>query len=616
MSNKSSVKKTVIKLLKKRTLLTLLATTIFALVFIIFALNTSAATIGFANDSFFSLFTSKNILATQTPICDSAIHPVYLDIAAEGGQGSFEVLIESGCPWSAESNASWITTNSSGTTGGMVNFTVASTPDQGRSGTITIHTPVDTQTFTVLQKDKDCSFSLSPGFNRSPSTGGNSSFQVFPSRPQCEWTASSNNPWISLTGATGGVGNGTIDYNVAPNSGSFIRIGTIRVEDTLFTIQQDPLLPPPPCSPTSVFFNVSSANFGVVGGNGEFSVSTQTTGCRFTVTSNASWITITSGINDSPVKYTVAPNTGPARTGTISVSGRLFTVTQSESCNFVITPSSINIPAAGLTGSFAVTTGAECTWTARSEDIDVNILSGSGTGNGTVNYRVIRNTGEERTLRISVNGVVFTITQASGVCVTSIDPSSATFSSGFANSSFAVIAPSGCEWQSEDNASWISTFSTGTGNGVVNFSVLENYTDSLRTGTVKVGGRTFTITQTAWQGITCTYSITPLSQNISASGGNGSFQITTPTFCPWIARSNASWITTSSSGAGNGTINFIVAPNSGVARSGTIRVGGKLFTITQAAPTNCNYTINPTSANIAASGGNSSFSITVPSGCS
>ena len=85
--------------------------------------------------------------------------------------------------------------------------------------------------------------------------------------------------------------------------------------------------------------------------------------------------------------------------------------------------------------------------------------------------------------------------------------------------------------------------------------------------------------------LTCTYVLDPSAVSFSALGGNGSFGVSTAGACSWSAMSNANWITTTSNSSGNGTVNFAVAANSGVARSGTISVGGQAFTINQDAPT-------------------------------
>ncbi|MEW6297416.1 MAG: matrixin family metalloprotease [Thermodesulfobacteriota bacterium] len=69
------------------------------------------------------------------------------------------------------------------------------------------------------------------------------------------------------------------------------------------------------------------------GGSGSIGVATSS-GCRWTATSNAPWITVTAGTSGSghgTVTYLVAANTGgSSRTGTITVAGKTFTVTQQK----------------------------------------------------------------------------------------------------------------------------------------------------------------------------------------------------------------------------------------------------------------------------------------------
>jgi hypothetical protein len=49
----------------------------------------------------------------------------------------------------------------------------------------------------------------------------------------------------------------------------------------------------------------------------------------------------------------------------------------------------------------------------------------------------------------------------------------------------------------------------------------------------------------------------------------------------WTATSNASWLTTTSTGTGSGIAIWTAAANTGAARSGTITIGGNVFTVTQ-----------------------------------
>ncbi len=79
-------------------------------------------------------------------------------------------------------------------------------------------------------------------------------------------------------------------------------------------------------------FSLSSngQNFGSTGGSGSVNVLT-TNGCGWTATSNASFITVTSGetgVGNGAVGFSVATNTGVQRSGTLTIAGRTYTVTQ------------------------------------------------------------------------------------------------------------------------------------------------------------------------------------------------------------------------------------------------------------------------------------------------
>ena len=104
--------------------------------------------------------------------------------------------------------------------------------------------------------------------------------------------------------------------------------------------------------------------------------------------------------------------------------------------------------------------------------------------------------------------------------------------------------------------------------------------DTLVAATHGRGMFSIPITETA-----CTYSLSSASQNFASAGGNGSFTMITSASCEWTATSNVPWITTNSSGSGNGNVDYSVAVNTGPARSGTITVGDQTFTVSQVAPT-------------------------------
>ena len=70
--------------------------------------------------------------------------------------------------------------------------------------------------------------------------------------------------------------------------------------------------------------------FTTTGGTGIIRV-TSGSGCAWQASSSASWITITSGGNGTGpgnVQYTIANNTGAQRTGTVTVAGQTYLITQ------------------------------------------------------------------------------------------------------------------------------------------------------------------------------------------------------------------------------------------------------------------------------------------------
>jgi C1A family cysteine protease len=91
--------------------------------------------------------------------------------------------------------------------------------------------------------------------------------------------------------------------------------------------------PPPP--PPTCTYSISPTNksFTYSGGTGTIVVSTQSN-CAWTAASKVSWITITSGYTgtgNGSVNYQVMANTtNYQRTGTLTIAGKTFTVTQSR----------------------------------------------------------------------------------------------------------------------------------------------------------------------------------------------------------------------------------------------------------------------------------------------
>ena len=85
----------------------------------------------------------------------------------------------------------------------------------------------------------------------------------------------------------------------------------------------------------------TSLTIGASGGAGNTIAVTAQAGCAYTAVSNNSFIGITSGASgngNGTIIFTVAANSGAARTGTITVAGQTFTVNQAASPTFRQTP--------------------------------------------------------------------------------------------------------------------------------------------------------------------------------------------------------------------------------------------------------------------------------------
>src|SRR5439155_20153657 len=118
---------------------------------------------------------------------------------------------------------------------------------------------------------------------------------------------------------------------------------------------------------------------GADGGSGSISV-TAPTGCAWTATSGASFVSITQGATGSgngTVQFAVAPNTGAARTAAVTITGTTITITQAAPAS--TTPPTIAAPALRSPIGGQVVDSLKPTLT---------VANAATTGNvGTVTYR-------------------------------------------------------------------------------------------------------------------------------------------------------------------------------------------------------------------------------------
>ena len=433
-----------------------------------------------------------------------------------------------------------------------------------------------TSTVTAPVSLSKCEITLGTIGSTLPANGGTGSVTVRTER-ECQWTATSQATWLTLSGGTTGQGDGTIQYSVGPNVDPVQRTGAIVANDKRVELTQ---------TAGECRFEIasSSASFPNAGGSNTVQVRASSGMCGWTATSQVTWIDIQSGRDGKgagTVAYAVAPTTGPSRTGTLTVAGQTVTVTQGEGCTPTIAPEHQSIPASGGNGSFRIAVGEGCAWTLRSNTEWITIAStATGTGAASVAYSVSANQGPLRTGTITVAGRTFTVEQGSG-CTYAISPTTREVGVTGQTVTVSVATAQVCTWTAKSNVSWIGVSSgvIGTGSGNVQLAVATNPGES-RSGTATIAGQTFTVAQAG-----CTATVSPTYQLIPPVGAVGAFQVSTVGNCSWTAVPGASWIRITSGGTGTGVgiVGFIVEPNPGPARKATIDVLNQKFLVQQEA---------------------------------
>lgn len=171
-----------------------------------------------------------------------------------------------------------------------------------------------------------CRFAVSPKNAKFKTAGGSATVKVSPNMTNCDWTAVSNDPFITITAGTNGVGKGTVSYTIPSNSDTVAFSGTMTIAGQTFTVMQAAV-------PCEFSLDETNASFGATGGFGNLMVTANGTNCTWKAVASGSFIKITSGASgagDGTVDYTVEANTKPATSkGTITVGKAKLTITES-----------------------------------------------------------------------------------------------------------------------------------------------------------------------------------------------------------------------------------------------------------------------------------------------
>ena len=363
---------------------------------------------------------------------------------------------------------------------------------------------------SAMAQTTQCTFTTLPDRIEAKHSGGAYTISFTGSGGTCNWSAYSHDDWITISSAAKGAGNGSISITVKPNTGTTARQGRVEFVRKYIWVSQPPQ---PPCTYT---LDKTSQTHGPGSEQGSVKVTASDNDCRWGVGTAHSWIQTTQGpkTGSRTINYTLLPNPSPSnRTGTMTIAGQTFTVTQ-QPCTYTFNPSSLNVSHQSNTRSVQITTSQQsCHWSVDESVPWIDITSEkSGTGNGTITLRISQNNSTaERSFRINIRNAHLNIQQQGHVsaqeppppppkpvsCTYKLSKISQIAGPNSSTGSFSVNSGNECTWTATSGTGWISIASgeSGKGNGTVKFAVQPNTGFAARMGNISVEGQTFTVNQ-------------------------------------------------------------------------------------------------------------------------
>jgi hypothetical protein len=195
----------------------------------------------------FGNYTLSFLQAASTP-CDVSVAPRSISTGTAGGSYSLEVLTSPDCPVTPTSGAPWIHVQPATAISGYGQFSVQvdSNPGVNRSSIIAVGNkavPVDQQ----ASPNPGCSYVLSPlavDLNVRGGTGSVTLTVGGPGPGPCTWQATSTEPWLTITPASG-AGSATLLYTVKPNYSTVTRVYPLQIGGAYVTFTQQGSQEPP-----------------------------------------------------------------------------------------------------------------------------------------------------------------------------------------------------------------------------------------------------------------------------------------------------------------------------------------------------------------------------------
>lgn len=293
----------------------------------------------------------------------------------------------------------------------------------------------------------------------------------------------------------------------------------------------------------------------------------------------------------------------------------------STSPTLTVTPSNQNVTAPAGNTTFSVTSNSS--WTVSSNQTWCTVNT-SGNGNGTITATYTANTlttPRVANITVTVTGltpIIVTVTQDGAALTMTVTPPNQNVPATAGSVNFSLSTNVTTPWTAVSDQTWCTVTPTGTGNATLTANYAANPLMASRVAniTVTVAGAAPVVVTVSQAGASPTLAVTPSNQTVPSPAGTTSFIVTSNS--AWIASSDQTWCTITTSGTGNGTITANYTENTTVLNrvaNITVTVSGLtpiVVTVTQtgAAPT---LSVTPSNQNVPAPAGSTNFTVTTNS---
>lgn len=545
----------------------------------------------------------QTVTIDQTGLtCSYSVSPASLSLSSSGATRAVTVTANaSDCAWTSSSPVPWISI-ARGSSASTASVTVQPNPNAAqRSATITI----GGQTVAVSQSGVTCSFTFSPTAPSMPASGGTLVLSVTATASDCSWSPTTTATWLHVPAAPR-TGSGSLSVAVDALQRATPRSAAIQIGSQSVTVSQLGV----PCSFT---LSPSVPSLPQGGGSGSLAIAPNLSDCGWTVSSNATWLTVVgaaSGVGTGSVSYAAIANAlSSQRSAQLSIGSSSATVGQlGVTCGVQLTTTDQNVPAAGGTAVFDVkANAADCAWTVTTADPWISPASVAGVGTGSASFVAQPNRlSASRIGMVTLGTEIAGVKQAGVVCAYRVEPPSVSFGAGGGVASLAVVANAqDCSWSAGVTPSWISLSETaGVGTRTINATAAANPLSARRLDTLTLAGVSVGVEQA---GVVCTFAISSTSLDVDPAGQVVPVQVqVNASDCSVPTATGASWLAVSSSSPPGGlsrTLSVVAGANPLAAvRQGQVTIGGVAVNVTQRGVP-CTFQLSAGSVPVSAAGG-------------